>query len=94
MRWALRSAVFPAINNLNNTCSYPSADGFNFDGISSPSPINQIKKVEKQNEMAVIVFGYENKAIIVYQLSEQLASVVRRTYIALRLDQEFKTFAL
>ena len=30
-----------------------------------------------QNEMAINVFGYENKAIIVYQLSEQPASMAR-----------------
>ena len=77
LKWALRSTVFPARNNLNKTCSYPSEDGFYFDGISSPTPINQIKKLEKQNEMAINVFDYENKAIIVYQLSEQPASIAR-----------------
>ena len=38
------------------------------------TPINQIKKVEKQNNLAINVFGYENKSIIIYQLSEQPAT--------------------
>ena len=33
------------------------------------------KKVEKQNEIAINVYGYENKAIIIYQLSKQPASM-------------------
>ena len=59
------------------SCSYPLEDGFNFDGIDALTTINQIKKVEKQNEIAINVFGYENKPIIVYQLSEQPASIAR-----------------
>ena len=52
-----------------------SCNGFNFDGIDAPTPI---KKVEKQNEMAINVFGYERrgkkheeKSVIVYRLSER-----------------------
>ena len=64
-------------NHTDRMLSYPSEDGFTFDGIDAPTPINQIKKVEKQNEIAINVFGYENKAIIVYQLSERPASIAR-----------------
>ena len=67
--------------------SYPSEDGFNFDGIDTPTPINQIKKLEKQNEIAVNIFGYKNKAIIVYQLSEQLASVARIHWFTKNLNR-------
>ena len=49
LRSALRSARFPADNHTDRISSYPSEDGFNFDGINAPTPINQIKKVEKQN---------------------------------------------
>ena len=77
LRWALRSALFPADNHIYRISSYPSEDGFNFDRIDFPTPINQIKKVEKQNKMAINVFGYENKAIVSYQLSDQPASIAR-----------------
>ena len=54
--------------------SYQSEDGFNFDGIDALTPINQIERIEKQNEMAINVFGYENEAIVPYRLSEQPAT--------------------
>ena len=44
---------------------------------SSPTPVNQIKRVEKQNEIAINVFGYENKAIVSYKLSERPASIAQ-----------------
>ena len=65
LRWTLHSARFPADNHTYRISSYPSEDGFNFDGIDFLTPINQIKKVEKQNKMAINVFGYTNKAIVV-----------------------------
>ena len=77
MRWALRSARFPANKNTDRPLSYPSEDGLNFDGIDAPTLINQIKRVEKQNKMELNVFGYENKAIVPYQLSDQPASIAR-----------------
>ena len=63
LRWAIRSARFPADNHTDRISSYPSEDGFNFDGIDAPTLIDQIKKVDKQNEIAINVFGYENKAM-------------------------------
>ena len=60
----IRSARFPVSSYLSDNRS-------NFGGIDSPTPIDQIKKVEKQNEMAINVFGYEDKSITVYRLSER-----------------------
>ena len=59
--------IFPADNHTDRTRNYPLEDGFNFDGIDAPSPINQIKRVEKLNKMAVNVFGYKNNAIAPYR---------------------------
>ena len=75
LRWALCSFVFQVIKNVDRTSSYPSEDSFNFDGINAPTLMNQINKVEKANEMAINVYGYENKAIVVYQVSNQPASM-------------------
>ena len=33
--------------------------------------MSQIRSVEKQNEMAINVVGYENKAIVAYQLTNE-----------------------
>ena len=42
LRWALRSALFPAKNNLNSQYSYPKQDNLNMEGIDFPTPISQI----------------------------------------------------
>ena len=52
-RWALRSALFPCHNHTDRPLSYPLEDGLNFDGIDAPTPLNQIGKVEKQNNLAI-----------------------------------------
>ena len=43
-RWALRSALFPAKNNLNSPYSYPKQDNLNMEGIDFPTPISQLIK--------------------------------------------------
>ena len=55
LRWALRSALFPAKNNLNSPYSYPKQDNLNMEGIDFPTPISQINKIERQNNIALNV---------------------------------------
>ena len=59
LRWALRSALFPIAKDPQRTTKYPIEDGLNFEGINSPTPVSQVKKVEKQNNLAINVFGWE-----------------------------------
>ena len=40
LRWALRSALFPAKNNLNNPYSYPKQDKLNMETIDFPTPMS------------------------------------------------------
>ena len=40
-------------------------------GIDFPTPINQIEKVEQQNNLSINVYGYENNVIVPYRLSKQ-----------------------
>ena len=41
LRWALRSALFPAKNNLNSPYSYPEQDNLYMEGIDFLTPISQ-----------------------------------------------------
>ena len=70
LRWALRSALFPAKNNLNSSYSYPKQDNLNMEGIDFPTPISQINKIERQNNIALNVYGYE-RAVVPYHISGQ-----------------------
>ena len=70
LRWALRSALFPACDHVDRPSKYPTEDGLNFKGIDAPTPISQIPKVEKLNNLAINVFGWD-KGVTVNRLSTQ-----------------------
>ena len=61
LRWALRSALFQAAKDPHRPAKYPTADGLDFAGIDTPTPISQIGKVERQNDLAINVFGWDKE---------------------------------
>ena len=74
LKWALRSALFPALNgkNPNRPSSYPVNNGINYGGIDFPTPIKQIDKLEAQNgNLAINLFGWENNTVIVHRISRK-----------------------
>ena len=73
LRWALRSALFPAWDHVDRPSKYPTDDGLDFEGIDAPTPISQVPKVELQNDQ---VFGW-NKGVIIYHLSKQPQEIPR-----------------
>ena len=70
LRWALRSALYQAAENPHRPTKYPTADGLDFTDIDAPTPISQIGKVERQNNLAINVFGWD-EGVIVHHLSKQ-----------------------
>ena len=70
LRWALRSALFQVAKDPQRPTKYPTADGLDFTDIDAPTPISQIGKVERQNNLAINVFGWD-KGVIVHHLSKQ-----------------------
>ena len=71
LRWALRSALFPARDHVDRPSKYPTDDdGLSFEGIDAPTPISQILRVEQQNNLTIDVFGWD-KGVIVHHISEQ-----------------------
>ena len=71
LRYALRSALFPASKNSDKLFSYPKEDGLNFDGIEMPTPVSQISKVEHLNNLAINDYGWENNKVIIHWISNQ-----------------------
>ena len=88
LRWALRSALFPAKNNAQKTSSYPQHDDLNFNDINEPTPISQIAKVEKQNNLAINVFGWSGR-VIVHRLSKQPAEIPRINLMVIEKEEEY-----
>ena len=76
LRWALRSALFPAWDHVDRPSKYPTDDGLDFEGIDVPTPISQVPKVELKNDLAIKVFGW-NKVVIIYHLSKQPQEIPR-----------------
>ena len=79
--------MFPAKNNINKVSSYPTEDGLLFDGVESPTPVSQICKVEKLNNLAINVYGWENNKVIIHRISKQPNSI-KRINILLIQDEE------
>ena len=75
LRWALRSALNPAAHHVDRPSQYPTLDNLNFEATDAPIPVSQILKVEKQNNCAFNVFGWET-GIIAHHLSKQPANMV------------------
>ena len=72
LRWALRSALFPVAHGQHafRPSKYPQHDSLDFTGIDAPTPISQIPRVERQNDLAINVFGWD-KRVIVHHTSKQ-----------------------
>ena len=76
LRWAHQSTLFPACDHVDRPSKYPTNDDLNFKGISAPTPISQIPKVEKLNNLAINVFGWD-KGVNAYRLSTQPEGIPR-----------------
>jgi hypothetical protein len=88
LRWALRSALFPASDHSDRPSKYPTNDGLNFNGIEAPTPSNQIKKVEKMNNLAINLFGWEKGAVIPIETSKQPYNMQRINLMLISKTEE------
>ena len=86
LRWALRSALFPVKNNLGSSYSFPKQDNLNMEGIDIPTPISRINKIERQNNIALNVYGYV-KAVVPYHISGQPSEMPRINLLLLHEEK-------
>ena len=78
IEWHILAAKYPNKNNPSKLSSYRKyLDTLNMEGIDFPTPISQIPKVEKQNNIAINVYGYtltkktEKLTVFPYHISNQ-----------------------
>ena len=63
--YSIISALFPAKSNVSSKYSYPSyKKHLKFDGVNIPTPINDIPKFEKMNNLKINVYSYDKNYII------------------------------
>ena len=88
LRLALRSALFLARDHVDRPSKYPTNDGLNFEGIDAPTPISQILKVEKLNNLAINVFGWDRGASV-HRLSTQPEGMPRINLLLIEKADKF-----
>ena len=94
LAWALKSALYPAKSNVSNKYSYIKCPDLNTDGINFPTPISQISKVKKQNNLAINVYGATVSAKLgkvntfPYYISNQSSEKKRINLLMLTKDVE------
>ena len=71
LRWSLRAALFPPKDQVDRPSNYPTEDGLNYKGVNTPTPINQLYLVGRQNQLAINVYGWEERGLAIYRLSRQ-----------------------
>ena len=71
LRWAIRTALFPTqdTKHSDRPRKYSINDGLDFSGISFPTLLNKIAKVETKNYLAINVFGWAGNRVIVRRIS-------------------------
>ena len=80
---AVVSALYPAHKNSDRPSSYPGyKDILNIKDIDTPTPLSQINKLEKQNNLSINVYGpkvsFDNKlTIFPYYISDQPKDIKR-----------------
>ncbi|GFT60225.1 c2H2-type domain-containing protein [Nephila pilipes] len=58
--WSVLAALYPSANHPNKTSSYVShLNKLNFDGISFPTPLNEVKKFSKMNDIGINIYSFE-----------------------------------
>ena len=95
LEWALLSALYHDSNNPSKISSYKKHLGvLNMDGIDFPTPISQIPRVEKKNNLAINVYGatvspkLEKINVCPYHISEQPTERQRINLLLLSEDAE------
>ena len=88
LKWAVRSALFPAATNAQRKSKYPENNGLNWGGIQFPMKVPQIRKLEQQNQgLAINVFGWEKDDLTILWISDK-NKAIKRTNLMLLMDGE------
>ena len=75
LKWATLSALFPQeVNPYRKNHYTPHARKISMTGIDTPTPLNQILKFEKINDLSINVFTYEKDIIPLYISSRKSES--------------------
>ncbi|GFT57599.1 uncharacterized protein TNCV_3137121 [Trichonephila clavipes] len=86
--WSILAALCSNTSNPNKTSSYvPHLNKLNFDGISLPTPLNEVKKFSKMNDIGINIYSFEEDLKIfpllisdIVYLFENFRKICMKTY--------------
>ncbi|KAK3757134.1 hypothetical protein RRG08_049801 [Elysia crispata] len=81
-------ARYQPLRDPQRPTKHPTADGLDFTGIDAPTPISQFASVERQNNLAINVFGWD-KGVIVHRLSKQPEEEARINLLLIEKTDKF-----
>ena len=88
LMWALLSALYPEKKNSDRVTQYTDySNKLDLFGIHFTTPLSQIFKVEKQNNLAINVFGCENTMIYPLLLTKKRGEKVINLLLYQKEDQ-------
>jgi len=77
LRWSLLAAKYPTDQNPHRPGKYVAHwDTLDFAGIESPTPLSKIPQIERQNGLAINVFGHD-KSVYPLHISDAAAYIPR-----------------
>ena len=89
LKWATLSALFPQEDNPHRQLHYtPHARKISMTGIDTPTPLNQILKFEKINDLSINVFTYEKDVIPLYISTRKPSESNKKINLLLLTDGE------
>ncbi|GFY67334.1 c2H2-type domain-containing protein [Trichonephila inaurata madagascariensis] len=57
--WSILAALYPNTSNPKKVKLYPHLNKLNFDGISFPTPLNEVKNFSKMNDIGINIYSFE-----------------------------------
>ena len=75
------------MKHTDKPSKYSTNDGLDFLGITFSTPLDQIIKVKKQNNLVINVFGWKGRETIIHRVSDIKDPEIRRINVILIADE-------
>ncbi|XP_021001758.2 uncharacterized protein [Parasteatoda tepidariorum] len=94
-KWSILAAVFPADRNPNRVSNYEDLEkNLNFEGINFPTPLSDVKKFSKNNNISINVYSFDKELNIFPLLVSEVSETVHIDLLLVPTKHEFGHYCL
>lgn len=87
--WSILAFLFPAKRNIERISNYLKHENkLKVDGVRFPTPLNDVEKIENQNDLSIHIFSYEKESGI---FPFRIAEIEKKNHVNLLLLSNFVT---